>query len=76
MHFLGATHEATVLATRRVARGAELFISYIDDNERAGYARRRASLRDYGFECDCPKCEHEESWGRRLRPRPMNADGA
>eukprot|EP00322_Chrysochromulina_rotalis_P019088 CAMPEP_0115853070 /NCGR_PEP_ID=MMETSP0287-20121206/13317_1 /TAXON_ID=412157 /ORGANISM="Chrysochromulina rotalis, Strain UIO044" /LENGTH=385 /DNA_ID=CAMNT_0003307141 /DNA_START=18 /DNA_END=1175 /DNA_ORIENTATION=+ len=69
VHFLGEDSEATLIAKRDIAAGTELSISYIDDNERAGYRDRRASLRDYGFECDCPKCTVEEEWTRRLRPR-------
>ena len=69
VHFLGEDHEATVITTRRISQGEEVFISYIGHNERAPYQDRRASLRDYGFECDCKKCSQEESWHRRLRPR-------
>ena len=71
VHFLSENHEGTLMATRRIDRGEELFISYIDDNERSNFTKRRDSLRDYGFECACTKCEVEESWVRRLRPRPM-----
>ena len=62
--------EATLIATRAIAPGDEILISYIDDNERESVDKRRASLRDYGFTCDCPKCEQEAAWRRRLRPRP------
>lgn len=69
VHFLGEDHMATLIATRAVAAGDEIFISYIDHNERGRLEDRRASLRDYGFECDCDKCTAEESWRRRLRQR-------
>ena len=69
VRWLNEDHRGTVVATRAIAAGDELCITYIDDNERADYRKRRASLRDYGFECDCTKCESEASWARRLRPR-------
>ena len=69
VRFLCEDHQGTVVATRRIKKGDELCISYIDDNERSDYKKRRASLRDYGFECDCSKCESEAGWARRLRPR-------
>ena len=69
VHFLGEGSEATLLAKRTIEIGEELSISYIDDNERVSFHERRASLRDYGFECDCAKCTIEEGWTRRLRPR-------
>lgn len=70
VHFLSESDEATLIATRRIAKGDEVFISYIDDNERAHVEQRRASLRDYGFECDCDKCATEAAWQSRLRKRP------
>ena len=69
VHFWEESHVGTLIARRRIAKGEEVCISYIDDNERAGFRRRRESLRDYGFECVCAKCEAEEGWTRRLRPR-------
>ena len=69
VHFFNEDHEATLLALRKIEKGEEIFITYIDDNERSDYKKRRASLRDYGFECDCEKCVNEEQWARRLRPR-------
>ena len=69
VHFLDEDHTATLIATRDIAAGDEIFISYIDDNERANFELRRDSLRDYGFVCDCEKCEAELTWRRRLRPR-------
>ena len=69
VHFLSDNHEATLVAKRAIGTGEELFISYIPDNETANVEERRASLRDYGFECDCVKCGPEAGWRRRLRPR-------
>ena len=69
VRFLHEDHRATLVATRRILRGEEVFISYIDENERAGVTRRRALLCGYGFTCDCGKCTSEEAWQRRLRPR-------
>ena len=69
VHFFNEDHEATLLALRKIEKGEEIFITYIDDNERSDYKKRRAALRDYGFECDCEKCVNEEQWARRLRPR-------
>ena len=69
VHFLSDNHEATLLAKRDIPAGTEVTISYIDDNERAGFLERRVKLRDYGFNCQCEKCVGEEMWTRRLRPR-------
>ena len=64
------SHEGTLVATRDIRKGEEIFISYIPDHVQADTVHaRRASLRDYGFECDCQKCSVEASWQRRLRPR-------
>lgn len=65
----GGDHTATLQTTRRVAEGEELTISYIDCNERARVDERRAELVEYGFRCECVKCEAESGWKRRLRPR-------
>jgi hypothetical protein len=69
VNWLGVTSEATLLARRAIACGEEITISYIDENERSGFRKRRASLRAYGFDCECSKCCTEESWTRRLRRR-------
>lgn len=64
------SHEGTLVATRNVSKGEELFISYIPENVQTDSVHaRRASLWDYGFECDCDKCVTEAAWQRRLRPR-------
>ena len=69
VNWLGVTSEATLLARRAIACGEEITISYIDENERSGFRKRRASLRAYGFDCECSKCCIEDSWTRRLRRR-------
>jgi len=43
--------------TRNVAAGEELCNSYVDTS--LPVKRRRRELREYGFECDCPKCVRE-----------------
>ena len=45
-----------VVATRDVARGEELTLSYVDPSV-GDHARRRRTLRDcYGFDCQCIAC--------------------
>lgn len=61
--------EALVVATRPIAPGAEVTISYIDANQRASVSERRRELVEYGFVCACEKCEQEVQWKRRLRRR-------
>ena len=61
--------EALVVATRPIAPGTEVTISYIDANQRASVTERRRELLEYGFECACEKCEQEMQWKRRLRRR-------
>ena len=64
------SHGGTLVATRNIRKGEELYISYIPETVQADSVHaRRASLRDYGFECDCDKCTTEAAWQRRLRPR-------
>ena len=69
VHFFNESDEASLIATRDIESGEEVFISYIDGNDRWNVKERRASLADYGFTCDCIKCEQESGWQRRLRPR-------
>jgi hypothetical protein len=45
------------VATRDIAAGEELTISYIDANE--SYEERTKALRSYGFTCRCPRCIKE-----------------
>jgi len=49
---------AQLFALRDLAPGEELVQSYIDQN--ASFEKRRAALRDYGFECSCRKCQLRE----------------
>ena len=63
--------EALLVARRPIAPSEEITISYIDANQRAGVAERRRELAEYGFECQCDKCEREAGWQRRLRPRVL-----
>lgn len=49
--------QAVILALRRISKGEEITISYID--EQLAYEERRASLADYGFDCKCAKCLEE-----------------
>lgn len=52
-------------ATRSVAVGEELSISYLDDftlSLPCG-ARRRGLRRDFGFDCRCPRCAREAAGG-------------
>jgi len=64
----GASHAAVLMATRPIARGEEITIAYADTS--APVHVRRAELFEYGFACDCVKCECELAWKRRLRKRP------
>ena len=43
--------------TRDVAEGEELCNAYVDVS--LPLRRRRRELREYGFECDCPRCVQE-----------------
>ena len=47
-----------VEVARAVAAGDELFISYIE-NETLSFQQRRMALREYGFTCQCARCQHE-----------------
>lgn len=42
-----------------IAAGEQIFLSYI--NEEQSKTERRADLRDYGFVCQCARCQTEES---------------
>lgn len=49
----------TFIAKRRVAAGTELTIAYIND---APLAHRQLQLKaQYGFDCQCAKCQRESS---------------
>ena len=47
--------KAIVQTVRDVEEGEELTFSYLED-ETEPYQVRQEQLRDYGFECRCPKC--------------------
>ena len=51
------SHVACITATRAIESGEELSISYIDT--RLDYANRQRELADYGFSCECEKCQCE-----------------
>ena len=46
---------AVIVATRNIAAGQEVTISYID--ETLPYRERQEALQDYGFQCTCPLCQ-------------------
>jgi hypothetical protein len=49
--------QAAVVALRDISEGEELMQSYID--KELSLQERNASLQDYGFVCDCTKCQRE-----------------
>ena len=51
---------AYVVALRDIQEGEELMISYID-SEDVSYEKRQAALANYGFVCECSKCEIENA---------------
>jgi hypothetical protein len=50
----GANHTGAAVATRDIAAGEELCISYIDATQ--DVRGRQEDLENYGFVCTCPKC--------------------
>ena len=52
---------AVLVATRDIAAGEELYMSYIDASEGSSPGQRRQELRDYGFVCACSRCVREEA---------------
>ena len=50
---------ALFLPCSDIAAGEQIFLSYI--NEEQSKTERRADLRDYGFVCQCARCQTEES---------------
>lgn len=54
-------------ATRRIAAGEEVFISY--DESRDYGVRRAALMTTWGFECDCKRCAEEKGSGLAVRKR-------
>jgi hypothetical protein len=57
----GALHPlvAYCVALRDIQAGEELTISYIDAN--VPWAERQEALENYGFVCECPKCQCEKA---------------
>ena len=68
VHFLERAM-AIVVATRAIAEGEAVTISYIDGNARDGVEARRRALAEYGFVCECGKCAREAAARGRLRRR-------
>ncbi|XP_051126295.1 histone-lysine N-methyltransferase ATXR2 isoform X2 [Andrographis paniculata] len=50
--------QASIIALRRILKGEEITISYIDEDR--PYAERQELLADYGFRCGCPRCIEEQ----------------
>mmetsp|Transcript_30192 Transcript_30192/g.78258 ORF Transcript_30192/g.78258 Transcript_30192/m.78258 type:complete len:468 (+) Transcript_30192:103-1506(+) len=60
--------------TRAVAEGEELCNAYVDTN--LPVRRRRRELREYGFECDCPRCVRElEAANEKKAAKQSKAEG-
>ncbi|XP_006167616.1 SET and MYND domain-containing protein 4 [Tupaia chinensis] len=60
---------ATVRASQRIGKGAEILHCYGPHESRMGVAERRRKLRSqYFFDCHCPACEAEQH-GTAARPR-------
>eukprot|EP00026_Physarum_polycephalum_P006391 Phypoly_transcript_06433.p1 GENE.Phypoly_transcript_06433~~Phypoly_transcript_06433.p1 ORF type:complete len:455 (+),score=67.98 Phypoly_transcript_06433:59-1366(+) len=55
----GSDNSLLFVSKRKILKGEELTHSYIDDD--LNLSARRKNLREYGFWCDCPKCEKEEA---------------
>ncbi len=47
-----------MVALTDIEAGEEVCISYIDE-EGLNLEERRAALKDYGFVCNCPRCQAE-----------------
>ncbi|KAF9012819.1 SET domain-containing protein [Hymenopellis radicata] len=63
-----ASFSMQLRATRRIAPGEPILLSYLSDLLDSSTKRRETLLRDYGFECDCPSChDHIQSDIRRAR---------
>ncbi|KAF8649563.1 hypothetical protein HU200_064257 [Digitaria exilis] len=48
---------AVILAIKPISKGEEITISYIDED--LSYEERQAQLADYGFTCECSKCQEQ-----------------
>jgi len=51
----GVGLHAQMVSLKPIEEGEELVQSYIDQN--MSFEKRKKALRDYGFECRCPKCQ-------------------
>ena len=49
-----------MVALKDIEIGEELVHTYIDNEE--PYDIRKEDLKEYGFECDCPKCKEESAF--------------
>lgn len=47
--------EVAFLCKKTIKKGDEMRISYIDETE--SFKERQIQLKDYGFICNCKKCE-------------------
>ncbi|CAH1173460.1 unnamed protein product [Phaedon cochleariae] len=54
-------HRLSLVATRDIEEGEEIFISYLDECilGRSRHSRRKELVSNYLFECHCSKCEAE-----------------
>lgn len=67
---MGGPAEACIFATKDIAPGEELTISYIDAS--LPLRERRELLAHYGFECQCSKCQFEDP--KHRLPRSVLVD--
>lgn len=54
-----------LVAKRDIKAGEELTMCYVDES--ADVANRRAELADYGFTCQCARCQREEAGLGQMR---------
>ena len=64
----GGEVTAEMVALRDIPSGEEIVHSYIDRDLPRDY--RQQSLKDYGFACDCPRCERERPVWHLAAPVP------
>eukprot|EP00397_Hematodinium_sp_SG-2012_P018141 GEMP01018570.1.p1 GENE.GEMP01018570.1~~GEMP01018570.1.p1 ORF type:complete len:483 (-),score=102.09 GEMP01018570.1:1094-2542(-) len=57
VEYLAGSRELTCQAQRDVPENTEIRISYIDQFRPLQYRQRK--LREYGFDCECAKCQQE-----------------
>jgi len=56
-YFDQGTHKMRAKALRNISPGEEIFICYVEDSDPV--QRRQKALKEYGFECRCPRCVRE-----------------